>query len=43
MRYREERSMGAYSMHFSVEGEFICQLARSWFWDQDKPYAKCDM
>lgn len=42
MRDREEKSMGALNMHFAVEGEFICQLARSWFWDQDKPYAKCE-
>lgn len=25
-------------LHFSIEGEFITNVARSWFWDEDKHY-----
>lgn len=27
---------------FSIEGEFVTDLARSWFWDEDKPYETCE-
>lgn len=29
-------------LHFSVDGEFICNLARTWFWDENRPYEKCE-
>lgn len=29
-------------LHFSIEGEFITNIARSWFWDEDKPYEKSE-
>lgn len=29
-------------LHFSIEGEFITNVARSWFWDEDKPYEKSE-
>jgi len=25
-------------LHFSVDGEWLTEFARSWFWDEDKPY-----
>lgn len=25
-----------------IEGQFVCDLARTWFWDEDKPYAQCE-
>lgn len=27
---------------WKVDGAFICDLARTWFWDEDKPYEKCE-
>ena len=27
---------------FQIEGEFVCDLARSWFWDEGREYAKCE-
>lgn len=27
---------------FSIEGEFVTDLVRSWFWDEDKPYETCE-
>lgn len=29
------------TLTFKVDGEYVCQLARSWFWDEDKPFEKC--
>lgn len=29
-------------LHFSIEGEFITNVARSWFWDENKPYEKSE-
>lgn len=31
-----------HKVSFSVDGEFVCNLARTWFWDEDKPYAKAE-
>lgn len=30
------------SVNFQIEGEFVCDLARSWFWDEGREYAKCE-
>lgn len=27
---------------FKIEGEFITELARTWFWEEDKPYSTCE-
>lgn len=32
----------AKQIDWKVDGAFICDLARTWFWDEDKPYAKCE-
>lgn len=29
-------------LYFKVEGEFICDLARTMFWDDDRPYEACE-
>lgn len=29
-------------LQWKIDGEFICDLARTWFWDEDRPYAKCE-
>lgn len=29
-------------LYFQVEGEFICDLARTMFWDDDRPYEACE-
>ncbi|WP_373261979.1 hypothetical protein [Hungatella hathewayi] len=29
-------------LYFKVEGEFICDLARTMFWDDDRPYDACE-
>lgn len=29
-------------VYFQVEGEFICDLARTMFWDEDRPYEACE-
>ena len=30
------------SVNFQIEGEFVCDLARAWFWDEGREYAKCE-
>jgi hypothetical protein len=30
------------TVHFSIDGEFITDLLRTWFWDEDKSYEKCE-
>lgn len=30
------------AVNFQVEGEFVCELARSWFWDENRDYSKCE-
>ena len=30
------------NLQFKIEGEFICRLARSWFWEEGRDYAKCE-
>ena len=27
---------------FKVDGSFITDIARTWFWDENKPYEKCE-
>lgn len=27
---------------FKVDGEFVCDMARAWFWNEDKPFKKCE-
>ena len=27
---------------FQIDGEFVCDLARVWFWDEGREYAKCE-
>ena len=27
---------------FQIDGEFVCDLARGWFWDEGREYAKCE-
>jgi len=34
--------MEAQCVKWKIEGEFITNLARSWFWDEDKPYEICE-
>lgn len=29
-------------LNFKVEGEFITDLARQWFWLEDRPYSQCE-
>lgn len=29
-------------LQFKVDGEFVCRLARTWFWDENRPYEKCE-
>ena len=29
-------------LQFKIDGEFICRLARTWFWDENRPYEKCE-
>lgn len=29
-------------LFFKIDGEYICDLARSWFWDENRPYKKCE-
>lgn len=29
-------------LQFKVDGEFVCKLARTWFWDENRPYEKCE-
>ena len=30
------------SVNFQIEGEFVCDLARVWFWDEGREYSKCE-
>lgn len=30
------------ALNFVVNGEYVCDLARSWFWDEGREYAKCE-
>lgn len=30
------------TLQWKVDGEFICDIARTWFWDENKPYEKCE-
>lgn len=27
---------------YSVDGEFVCDLARRWFWEEEREYEKCE-
>lgn len=29
-------------LQFKIDGEFVCRLARTWFWDENRPYEKCE-
>lgn len=29
-------------LSFKIQGEFVCHLARSWFWDENREYEKCE-
>ena len=29
-------------LSFQVDGEFLCRTARSWFWEEDRPYEQCE-
>lgn len=29
-------------LSYSVDGEFVCDLARRWFWDEEREYEKCE-
>lgn len=29
------------TLAFKVDGEFVCHLARDWFWEDGKPFEKC--
>ena len=29
------------TLHFSIDSEFVTNLARSWLWDEGRPYEKC--
>lgn len=29
-------------LSFSITGEFVTDIARQWFWDEDKPYEVCE-
>ena len=30
------------TLHWSIDGEFICEMARTWFWDENRPYEKSE-
>ena len=30
------------ALHWKIDGEFICNLARIWFWDENRPYEKSE-
>lgn len=30
------------SLSFSIDAAFLTDLARQWFWDEDRPYEKCE-
>lgn len=30
------------TLHFSIDGEFVTNLARIWFWDEEKDYEVCE-
>ena len=34
--------MSTQTLHWSISGEFITDIARSWFWDENKPYETCE-
>ena len=29
-------------LNFSIDGEFLTNVARDWFWNMNKPYKKCE-
>ena len=33
--------MAAKALHFSITGEFVTDLARTWFWEENKPFETC--
>ncbi len=37
-----EKTKKSITMSFQVDGEFITELARTWFWEEDKPYEVCE-
>ena len=30
------------TLHMSISGDFITRIARSWFWDENRPYEKSE-
>lgn len=30
------------TLHFQIDGEYVCDLARTMFWDEDRPYEACE-
>lgn len=34
--------MSTQTLHWSISGEFITDIVRSWFWDENKPYETCE-
>ena len=29
-------------LQWKISGEFICNVARQWFWDENRPYEKSE-
>ena len=29
-------------LQWQIDGEFICNIARTWFWDENRPYEKSE-
>lgn len=34
--------MSVKNLHFTISGEFITNIARTWFWDENRPYEKSE-
>lgn len=34
--------MSKETLSWSIDGEFICEIARTWFWDENRPYEKSE-
>jgi hypothetical protein len=34
--------MDTKTIGWQIDGEYICNLARTWLWDEDRPYEKCE-